>query len=602
MMADTAVDRKKAKADYLAHLAKQKQQQQVQAGDDNNPPVNGAVKPSGGEIKNTREAILEQRRKDFFEKRKNSSGNAQGSAPEPLTNASLGGSGGPSGPKKLDLFSETPVIPGPVPRGAAPSEAEDRIARAPVAIGAALAPGASSRAVASPRGAPIAVNASESSGQRFKQEEYARQLRADEATHQRLQQHDINSNSTDRNHQPNERLDPSSGLQMGGSPNKQEARATQRAMQEEYARQLQQDQHRDAPSSHKHGAPNSVPAPVNDMFAAQGANPTDERSRQREKQQEYARQLQLDQNRQAPQLQADRPNPPMGNNSPASGGGLALAGGALRVDEKAAVRAKHDEYARQLHMDQQQAAQLQQQQNRGASQHEQGSQGPSLLSGLPNNQTQDRASNRARQEEYARQLQQDQQSKAPSAGDNRHQHLQHPPYSQHQSNHNQNPLAVGVGGGDESRAAQRQRQEEYARQLQMDQQRVAPSGRARDGSHPSHGHNQASTNQSPSTVGIGGGDVSRAMQRQRQEEYARQLHMDQMRVAQGVGNHNNYQQHNSQQNRNQYDPSGGGIGNQAPQMDEKAIHRARQDEYARQLHFDLQQSAFVYVVIAILYN
>jgi hypothetical protein len=173
-----------------------------------------------------------------------------------------------------------------------------------------------------------------------------------------------------------------------------------------------------------------------------------------------------------------------------------------------------------------------------------------------------RALNRQKQEEYARQLRRDQEQHDSMARGG----------PRHAAEVGQgDPIGTGGAGDDaNSRAAQRRRQEEYARQLQLDQQQALPLGRNKDLSNnqliPSSGVN--------SSLPLGGDALSgRMLQKQKQDEYARQLEMDQLQRQADDNRAGNF--------------GGGNGGSILPQdHNNRAALRNKQDAYAQQLRQD----------------
>eukprot|EP01041_Mallomonas_annulata_P010819 gene10819-22569_t len=123
-------------------------------------------------------------------------------------------------------------------------------------------------------------------------------------------------------------------------------------------------------------------------------------------------------------------------------------------------------------------------------------------------QPDDKAIKRAKQEEYARQLgQQERMAGAQRQGQDR---------GRYQEDNNQAYGGSAIGGVDD-KAAKRAKQEEYARQLEQ-QERMA--GAQRQGQD--RGRYQEDNNQAYGVSAIGGVD-DKAIKRAKQEEYARQL-------------------------------------------------------------------------------
>lgn len=541
-MGDAVNDRKKAKADYLAQLAKQKQQAQELSSINGRTNSADAANPSGTRIeKTTRDQILEQRRKEF-EKRKNSGHNAGPyNTDSEFTNDSLGVPGAvrAAPAKRLNLFSGGPSESAAPLREIHFAEVEHNCATVAPRPGDLISP----RGVDPPatgHALQVAVR-SDVVSQQTKQGEYARQLRQ-EGVAQCVQ--DDNRHGQYHHHSNQDSVVVGNA---GGFPNKHDARAAQRAKQEEYARQLQLDQNRlpisasqppiiDSP--HRHIGHNSSHSPRKDgfQFGQIGAN-ADDKSKQREKQEAYARQLQEDEQH-SRQLQPDKPNVPAGQRDLGynSGGkshyipSKGLAGGA---GDKEQVRAKHDEYDRQLQMDQLITAQLQQQE-RGDNPSNR-PQGLSGMAGIGNQQNQDRASHKAKQVEYALLLQMDQKMGPVSNNNHGMNHGHHQPMQQVVRGNDQH-LFGGPGGGaaaDNARALQRQRQEEYARQLQLDQMNAAtssnmPHNRAH---HQNNQYNANAPYDNSALSNVPSRGDEKAMQKARQEEYARQLQMDMQRKA-----------------------------------------------------------------------
>jgi hypothetical protein len=323
-----------------------------------------------------------------------------------------------------------------------------------------------------------------------------------------------------------------------------------------------------------------------DMGAGGGLNfgALDDREAKKQKQAEYARAL----DQQATTLQQHQPQRNAGwsdNTAMVGGGGLNFGAN----EDKDAKRQKQADYARAL--DQQSYTQppsnsQQHQQQQRTQQHQAQQQGEMAGGGgLIFGATDDKEARRQKQADYARALDQQSYTQAPSDSHNNHQQR---PRTQHQAH--QGEMAGGGGlnfGATDDKEARRQKQAEYARALDQQSYTQAPSD--------SHNHHQQqhrtqhNAQQQGEMAGggglnIGGGAQDKDAKRQKQAEYARALDQQSyMQAPSESHHHQQQQQHRTQHQAQQGVMAGGGGLNIGGGAQDKDAKRQKQAEYARAL-------------------
>jgi non-canonical (house-cleaning) NTP pyrophosphatase len=357
----------------------------------------------------------------------------------------------------------------------------------------------------------------------------------------------------------------STALGFGGR-SEVDDQAIKREKQVEYARQLESQISPPPPHQtksqqhHQHQQGRGDPSP----FAG---SEVDDKALKRAKQAEYASQLDLQIN---PPLQQQRQSH---HHQQHPRGGYEFGGS--EVDDKALKREKQAEYAKQLesqinpppHHNHHQ----EQQGGRGG---REGGYGDSNFGGP---EVDDKAAKRAKQAEYARQL--ESQIKPPSHHHHHHQDQQHQQSHQQQQGGGTRYDSIPFGGSEsDDKAAKRAKQAEYARQLesqmnpyQQPQQQLQPLHQQRD-------HNRQQQ-QGRGGGPFGGSEVDdKAVKRAKQAEYARQLE-SQMNPPPHQQQHQHQQGGGGGGGGRGYDPHPFG----GSETDDKATKRAKQAEYARQL-------------------
>lgn len=479
----SAADRKRAKEAYLASLSQQRQQQQGQvqaqgpatdSGASTQAPPRQSVpslqppsargqvvaldfstaaavaapvsaNPIIGSSKasSKRDEVFEQRRREFAEQQKQR-GQQDGS----------GESGGQK-PAPLRLTAIPEAIETAAVRNARPEPAVVsnlvplRLPVDPVAVpDAPMGRGGGGRrsdTTPSPPKDRSGVDAvDERAAQRQRQNEYARQLQQDQ---QRQQQQNSSRDAGER-HSSN----ASEGAAVIGG-READTRALQRQKQDEYARQLRMDQEQQQNKANCRGGGRNAEdmgGPSSAIGFAGADDDANNRAAQRRRQEEYSRQLQLDQVQQQRSRDSNYSDNRIGNNPALAQGGDPASGRMLQ-------RQKQDEYARQLEMDQLQRRGGENQ--RGGNNNFGGDNGaPSMLPQAGDN----RAAMRNKQDAYAQQLRQDQEMKR--VMDNPQQYVGGPGYGGA-------PLPHGAANAamERDRNSARAKQSEYARLLQQDQ-------------------------------------------------------------------------------------------------------------------------------------
>eukprot|EP01038_Epipyxis_sp_PR26KG_P009340 gene9340-12585_t len=265
-------------------------------------------------------------------------------------------------------------------------------------------------------------------------------------------------------------------------------------------------------------------------------------------------------------------------------------------EDKSAKRARQMEYAKELN---QQMTLQQKQSNHIATPPSQYNNGGIASIGIdPNNNDANRIRKVQLQQEYARQLDQQKYNQLDSQSQTSNQYKDNPSaYDHNKFNGNGGDITRiggigGIGGGGvDEKARKRDQQMRYANELKQQQMVSNMNDSHNNRSYSTNNNNNNNNGFNPISNNSVNKDEEKAMKKAKQNEYANFLNNQMQNKFQSKPNNSN--SHNSSIQNNDYSSNGAGGGNSngigMGVMDEKAEKRAKQAEYARALQFQQHQ-------------